>query len=164
MDNTGSIKHRGTPQGVLPSRKLLSRDINYLRDVALFWPFTLSSIFATGCAFSPPHRQLGLRFAGVAVAAILLARERLVLFFVALGFIALQGVIFLVIHQWSWSVFAAVALTGVPFLVANRYWRNPKFSYPFPNENEFGAVDILLSFASICCTLLLYYIVLRTLK
>jgi hypothetical protein len=139
------------------TRTLFSRDINYLRDSALFWPFVLSSIFAVGCAFSPPHRQLGLRFAAVAIAALLLAKERLLLFIVSLGFIAIQCAINLVLHPWSWGVFAAGVLTAGPFLVANRYWRRPKLAYRLPSE--FRLVDALWSIASLCGTLVLYYFI-----
>ena len=138
-------------------RALFSRDVNYLRDSALFWPFVLSSIFAVGCAFSPPDRKVGFRFAAVAIAALLAAKEKLVLFLVSLGFIALQCAINLVLKPWSWAVFAAGVLTAGPFLVANRYWRKPRLAYRLPNE--FRLVDALWSVASLCGTLVLYYFI-----
>ena len=136
---------------------LFSRDANYLRDVALFWPFTIFSIVAIASSYSPAHRQIALRCVALAIGAVLLARERLLLFFVALGFCALQCAIALLLHPWSWSVFTAGVLAGVPFLLANRYWRKPKLAYRLPRE--IGAVDVLLSFASICGSLLLAYLV-----
>jgi hypothetical protein len=138
------------------TRTLFSRDINYLRDSALFWPFVLSSIFAVGCAFSPPDRRLALRFAAVAI-ALLAAKERLLLFLVDLGFIAIQCAINLALHPWSWGVFAAGVLTASPWLVANRYWRKRKLSYRLPSE--FRLVDALCSVASLCGTLVLYYFI-----
>jgi hypothetical protein len=139
------------------TRTLFSRDINYLRDAALFWPFVLSSIFAVGCAFSPPDRELGFRFAAVAIAALLGAKERLLLFLVSLGFVAIRCAISLALKPWSWAVFAAGVLTAGPFLIANRYWRNPKLAYRLPNE--FRLVDALWSIASLCATLVLYYFI-----
>ncbi len=139
------------------SHTLFSRDINYLRDLALFWPFVLSSIFAVGCAFSPPDRKLGFRFAAVAIAALLLAKERLLLFIVSLGFIAIQCAINLALKPWSWAVFAAGVLTASPFLIANRSWREPKLAYRLPHE--FRLVDALWSIASLCGTLVLYYFI-----
>jgi len=139
------------------TRTMFSRDINYLRDSALFWPFVLSSIFAVGCAFSPPDRRLGFRFAAVAIAALLAAKEKLVLFLVSLGFIALQCAINLALKPWSWTVFAAGVLTAGPFLVANQYWRKPELAYRLPNE--FRLVDALWSVASLCGTLALYYFI-----
>jgi len=147
----------GTSQDALRSRKLFSRDVGYLRDLALFWPFVLYTIFGVACLFSPPDRRLGLRFVAVAIAALLLAKDRLLLFFVGLGFIAIQCAINLVLHPWNWAVFAAGIVTAGPFLVANRYWRKPKLSYQLPRE--FRLVDALWSIASLCASLLSLYVV-----
>jgi intracellular septation protein A len=136
---------------------LFSRDLNYLRDLALFWPFVLCSIIAVGCAFSGRERQIGIRCAALAIVALLAAKERLLLFIVSLGFIAIQCAITLVLHPWSWGVFAAGVVTAGPFLVANRYWRKPKLAYRLPSE--FRLVDALWSIASLCGTLVLYYFI-----
>jgi hypothetical protein len=157
MDDSVKAKPAGTSQRFLDGRKLLSRDVNYLRDVALLWPFILYSIFAVGSAFSPPDRHLAVRFAVVAITALLLAKEKVLLFLVGLGFIAIQCVINLVLHPWNWSVFAAGIVTGGPFLAANRYWRKPKLAYELPTE--FRLVDALWSVASLCGSLLLMYVV-----
>ncbi len=53
-------------------------------------------------------------------------------------------------------MFAITAITGIPFLIANRYWRNLKLAYKIPAE--FGLVDALLSVASICGTMVLAYL------
>ena len=84
-------------------------------------------------------------------------RERLLLLLVGLGFLAIQCAITLVLHRWSWAVFIAGILTAGPFLLANRYWRQPKLAYDLPNE--FRLIDALWSVASICGSLLLGYIV-----
>lgn len=154
--NTGSGR---VSQHILGDRKrrLFSRDVNYLRDMALFWPFVWYSIFAVGSAFSPPHRQLALRCAAVAIVALLLAKEKLFLFFVGLGFIAIRCAITLILHPWNWGVFAAGILTGGPFLLADRYWRHPKLSYEVPHE--FTLVDALWGVASLIGSLALGYIV-----
>jgi len=159
MDRSVNTECGEVPQNV-PSgrkRKLFSRDVSYLRDMALFWPFVLYSIFAVASAFSPTDRHLALRCGAVALAALLLARERLLLLLVGLGFIAVQCAITLVLHRWNWAVFIVGILTAGPFLVANRYWRKPKLAYDLPNE--FRLVDALWSVASICGSLLLGYIV-----
>jgi len=141
------------------SRTLFSRDLNYLRDVALFWPFVIASVAAVSWIPSPSSRQLGIRCAVLAIVALLLAKEKVLIFFGGLGFCAIQAVLNLIVHPWSWTMFTVAALTGAPFLLANRYWRKPKLAYKFPNE--FGAIDMLLSFASICATLFLFYLAAR---
>jgi hypothetical protein len=138
-------------------KTFLSRDINYLRDVALFWPFVLYSIFAVGAVFPQGDHRLALRCAAVAVLALLLAKERLLLFFVGLGFVATQSLIALILHRWNWIVFTVFVLTAVPFLLAHRYWQKPKLRYPVPDE--FRLIDALWSVASICVSLLLGYII-----
>lgn len=156
FENTGSEE---TSQRIIGEhkRKLFSRDVNYLRDMALFWPFVLYSIFAVGSAFSPTHRHLALRCAGVAIAALVLAKEKLLLFLVGLGFIAIQCAITLFLHGWDWGVFIGGILTVVPFILANRFWLKPKLAYELPNE--FRLVDALWSVASLIGSLLLMYVV-----
>lgn len=139
------------------SRQLLHRDLNYLRDVALFWPFVLYLTFAGGLAFSPADRNLALKCAAVSIAALLLARERLLMFFVGMGYIALQCGIFLLLHRWNWTAFAVGILTGGPALAANRYWRKPRLAYKVPDK--FRLIDALWSVASICSSLLLGYLI-----
>lgn len=144
-----------TSQEARSSPQIFSRDLDYLRDMALMWPFILSSIVAVSCAFFPADRGIAIRSAAVAVAAVLLAKERVLLILASLGFIATRGIIALTLHGWNWTVFALIVLTGAPFLVANRRWRDPKLSYRLPNE--FGLVDLLWSLASLCGTLALFY-------
>ena len=150
----GSEDPDGTGGG---GRTFFSRDINYVRDVVLFWPFVLFLIVAVRFLYAPDHRQTGLKALGVAALAILLARERLLIFLAGLGFIALQGLVDLFIHPWSWGVLGATIAAGAPFLIANRYWRKPKLAYEVPRE--FGAVDMLVSFASICLALFIAYLI-----
>ena len=138
------------------SRTFLSRDTGYLRDLALFWPFVFYSIFAVASGFSPNNHRLALRCAVVAVAALLLAKEKLLLIFVAAGFVAIQCAFALALHPWSWSVFAAGICAGTLFLFA-RYWRKQKLSYSLPKE--FRLVDALWSVGSIVLSLMLGYVV-----
>lgn len=147
---------RAASNQTVSSRQLFSRDVNYLRDVVLCWPFLFSALFAVASAFAS-HRALAVRLAILAIVSIAFARERLLLFFAALGFWAIQSAISLLIQGWSWKVFAVLVATGVPFGVANKYLRKPRLSYRLPKE--FGAVDMLLSFASICGTLFVFYLI-----
>lgn len=157
MDSSGTKKPGDITQRAFGKRKLFSRDLNYLRDLALFWPFVIYLIFAVASAFSPPHRGLALRCATVAVTALLLARERLVLFIMGTGFIAILCAINLLLHPWRWGVFTAGILAASPFIVVTRYWRRTKLSYDLPADLRL--VDALWSIASICGSLLLGYII-----
>jgi hypothetical protein len=139
------------------SGTLFSRDIDYLRDLALLWPILFFSIVAVSAVFSQSDRQSGLICAILTIGALLLTKEKLLMFFGALGFCALRGVITLVLRPWSWPIFAATAITGAAFLAANRYWRKPRLAYQWPKE--FEAVDVLVSFASICGALFLLYLI-----
>ena len=91
----------GTSQDVLNSRQFFSRDVGYLRDMALFWPFVLYSIFGVASAFSAADKHFAIRFAAVAIAALILAKEKLLLFVVGAEFIAIQCTINLVLHPWN---------------------------------------------------------------
>jgi len=72
------------------SSRIFSRDVNYVRDVVLAWPFIIFSIIAVASLLSPNSRQIGLKCAISAGVAILLAKERLLMFLGALGFCAIQ--------------------------------------------------------------------------
>ena len=140
----------------LENRQLLGRDLNYLRDVALFWPFVLYLTFAGGFAFSPADRNLALECTAVSITALLLARERLFMFFVGMGYIASQCAIFLLLHRWNWTAFAVGILTGGPVLAANRYWRKPRLAYRVPDE--FQLIDALWCVASISGSLIIGFV------
>lgn len=137
--------------------RLFSRDINYIRDVLLFWPLVMFSILAVYGAFHPEHRQLGFRCAIAAIASVLLAKERLALFLVATGFVAGQCALSLAVGRWRWTLFIVGLLTGIPSLLAYRYWRKPRLAYELPSE--WRLVDFLLWLASLLIALLVGYVV-----
>ena len=138
-------------------RTLFSRDLNYLRDMALFWPFVLYSIFGVASAFSPGYRHFAIRCALVAITALILSKEKLLPFVVGTGFIAIQSVINLILHPWNWAVVAAGILAAVPLLLVSRYCPNRKLSYQPPRE--FRLLDALWFTASLFGSLLLGYII-----
>ena len=148
---------RNVPHDTLRSSKLLSRDVNYLCDLALFWPFVIFLVIGAACLHSTTDRQLGLRSAGLAFILLLLSKEKLLLSVVAMGLITVQSAIALLLHSWSWQIFTIGALTAVPFLLLNRYWRKPKLAYSLPDE--FGFVDIMCSVASLCVSFFLFYLI-----
>jgi hypothetical protein len=83
--------------------KLSSGGINHYRDLFLTWPFLLFSIVAILNLFASDsaHRSYGIKLAVCAFVAILLAKERLILFVVALGYVAIRlAVAVIFIHDW----------------------------------------------------------------
>jgi len=138
-------------------RTLFSRDLNYLRDMALFWPFVIYSIFGVASAFSPGYRHFAIRCAVVAIAALLLAKEKLLLFVVGTGFIAIQCAMTLILHGWSLAVLTTGILTAIPVLWASRYGRTRKLTYQLPPQ--FSLLDALWSIASLIGSLLLGYLI-----
>lgn len=140
-----------------PGLTLFSRDVNYLRDSALFWPFVLYSVFAVASAFSPGYRHFAIRCAAVAAAALILAKDKLLLFVVGSGFIAIQCAITLILHPWNWAYFTAEIVTLCPLLLAKRYWPNRELKYKLPKE--FRLVDALWSITSLGGAALLGYII-----
>jgi hypothetical protein len=114
-------------------------------------------MFSAGFAFSPGDRYLALKFAGVAITALVLAREKLVLLVLGLGFTAIRCAITLALHPWKWSVFTVGILTAAPFLLANRSWHHPKLAYKLPNEPRL--VDALWSVAAIIGSLAVAHLV-----
>jgi len=135
--------------------KLFSRDLNYLRDVILVWPFIIFSIIAVASLLSPNARQIGLRCAILAGMAILLAKERLVILWGS-GILR-DSKCSVAVHTSLELVYARHhGLHGNSFLLANRYLRNPKLAYELPTE--FRLIDALVSVASICGTVSLFYL------
>jgi hypothetical protein len=139
-----------------PKRTVFSRDFNYLRDVVLFWPFCLFSIYAVLGTYSAPHRQLGLRCAVIAVVALLLAKEKALLALAAVGFVAVQCTLAFILHPRNWILLVAAALSAGILFAAYHYWKNPRPTYDLPDE--FGAVDLLLSFVSICLAIFIAFL------
>lgn len=138
-------------------RRVFSRDLNYLRDVFLFWPFVLFTILSVGCLFSGRELQLGIRFAMVAIIALFLSKEKLLVALVAMGFVAIQGIITFFLQRWNGRVLIVTLLTGIPFLIANRYWRHPKLKYQVPED--FRLIDALWSILSLCAAFLAMYLI-----
>lgn len=134
--------------------RLPSRDLNYYRDALLIWPFLLFTIGALMNLFgSGQNHRLGFIAAGIALLAVVLARERIILIGGALGFCTVQSFLsFLLRHDW---VGLAVAIpSGVLFLVLLRFLKGYKPSYGWPKS--LSIVVALLSLSSLGLTLLLF--------
>jgi len=96
------------------------------------------------------------RLVAVAIICLALAKERILLLFAGLGFVAVQCTIGFAIHA-KWMLLIVAAATGAPVLLADRYWRYRKFSYSLPSR--FGALDMLLAFTSICAAMGIFWLV-----
>jgi len=115
-----------------------SPDLNYYRDLFLLWPFLGFSIVGASVLSGSPSdasRVYGLKLAVCAVVALLLAKEKRMLFIVAPAYVALHmafGIIF--IH--TWQILAWLLVSGGILLAALRLGvlKNWKLSYVRPKE------------------------------
>jgi hypothetical protein len=101
--------------------RLPSRDFNYYRDIFLLPPFLL---FAAAGIFKPLNHQwvVGSESIGIALCALLFARERLVLFLGGVGFCAVRFVIAIVLTG-DWRGCVGLLVSGVLLLVLGRFAR-----------------------------------------
>ncbi len=135
--------------------RIPSREINYYRDLFLLWPFLLFSIAGLIHVFTPDHyhRVLGAKCLALAVLAIVLARERLVLFLGALGFCALRFLGALFISR-DWRILVGLLATGIPLLLSFRFWGNHKLSYEWPKG--LSVVDLIVGLSSLGLTFAIF--------
>ena len=124
-----------------------SHDLNYYRDSFLLWPFLLFTIAALVNLFSvgKDHR-LGIELAALSVLTILLARERVVLIGVALGFCTVQPLLAFVIRH-DWVGLAVAVPAGTLFYVLIRSLKDYKLSYGLPKGGSI--VDLLIGLLSL---------------
>jgi hypothetical protein len=139
--------------------QLSSRDFNYYRDLFLLWPFLLFTIAGLVNLFGVEHdHRVGIKFAALSLATILLARERFVLIGGALGFCAVQsGISFVLKHD---RIALAVSISSSTlFLLALRGLKDYKPSYSKPKGIRIA--DILTGLTSLGLTLALFSWILR---
>ena len=132
--------------------RLPSRELSYYRDLFLACPFWLFTVASVANLLNPhaDHRLL-LRVVPLSALAILLARERIGLLGGALGFTALQSLIFFVLrHDW---VGLAVAIpTGTLFYLLIWFLKDYKSSYEFPRD--LTIVDLVIGLSSLALSLM----------
>jgi len=129
--------------------KLPSRDINYYRDLCLFWPFLLFSIAAIihlSAPQSPAYRVYGFKLAACAVLAMILAREKLLLFTAALGFVAVRFAFGLAVTQ-DWRALAGLVISGGILFGILRARADWKPSYQW--SKKLSVLDLLVGVASL---------------
>ena len=128
--------------------RLPSRNVNYYRDLFLLFPFL---IFAAAGVFKLlDHRwALGGECIGLALGALLLARERLFLLLGALGFCAVRFLVVIALTH-DWRGFVGLLIACILLLVFGRMAKNHKPSYGWP---EGSIVELLVGLASLLLTL-----------
>jgi len=121
-----------------------SRNFDFYRDLFLLCPFL---IFAGGGVFKMVSHQwiIGAECVGIALGALLLARERLFLFLGAAGFCAVRFVVVIAVTQ-DWRGYVGLLVSGLVLLFFGRYAKNYKPSYGWPQGSIAELVVGLLSF------------------
>ena len=125
-----------------------SRDFNYYRDLALLWPFLLFSIIAFSEFYARTttrgHRAAVLV---VAIACLILAKEKLVLLAASLGFVALRCVWAFATGMRGLNLLIAFVVTGglaALFVLATR---NRRMSYEYPEKT--GTLEVVVGLGSL---------------
>jgi hypothetical protein len=131
--------------------KVSSGGINHYRDLFLAWPFLLFSIVVISHLFSPDsvYRHYALKSALCATAAILLAKERLILLSAALGYVTIRLAVTLIfIHDWR-VLLGAILCGGVLFaIVRSGALSNWKPSYA--SEKSTYILDLVVGVSGLC--------------
>jgi hypothetical protein len=125
--------------------KLSPGGINHYRDLFLTWPFLLFSIVAISNLFTSDsaNRSYGIKSAVFAVVAILLAKERLILFLAALGFVAIRlAVAVIFIHDWR--VLVGFLLCGGILLAILRSRAGVSWKPSYARTNGLGSLDLVV--------------------
>jgi hypothetical protein len=128
--------------------RLYSRDFNYYRDLALFWPFLLFSIIAFS-EFYTRTTTRGYRIAmlGIDLACLILAKEKLMLVTASMGFVALRCVWAFATGARGLSLLITLAATaGLTAFVVFARGSTP-ISYKHPEKT--GIVDVVVGLGSL---------------
>lgn len=106
----------------------------------LFSIVAISSLFAPDSA----HRSYGIKSAVCAVVAILLAKERLILFLAALGYVAIRlAVAVIFIHDWR--MLLGFLLSGGIFFAILRSRAVASWKPSYARANGLGSLDLVVA-------------------
>ena len=125
--------------------KLSPGGFNHYRDVFLMWPFLLFSLVAV---FNLPASQsayhsYGIKAAVCAVVAILLAKERLLLFLAALLWVVIRlGYALIVVHDWR--VLLGLVLCGGTFFAILRSRAVMDLKPSYLRTKGLGGLDLIV--------------------
>jgi hypothetical protein len=133
---------------------LPSKDFNFYRDLFLLWPFLLFSVAAiTNFLRRGVNHREGVEFLGLAIACMLLAREKLGLIGISLAFCFLQSLWSLVVRHdlvGLWVGFATGALLVLYVRLLKDY--KPKVDWPKGQS----VVTLVLGLCSLGLTILVF--------
>ena len=134
--------------------RLPSHNINYYRDLFLLCPFLL---FAVAGVFKLFSRQwgIGAELIGIALGALLLARERLFLFLGAVGFCAVRFFIVIVLTQ-DWRACVGLLVSGIVLVLFGRLAKNVKPTYGWPQGS---VIELIVGLFSLVLTLRAFVLV-----
>jgi hypothetical protein len=133
---------------------LPSRDVNYYRDLVLTPPAILFTIvaFIDWVAPGHDHRARGLKCAVLALGAVLLAREKILLFLTAVGIcVARCLVVAIVLLDWR-LLLGALVMAGL-FCVVVYARRDYSPSYGWWVREEVTLVGLFVGLGSFVATL-----------
>ena len=128
--------------------RLPSRNINYYLDLFLLCPFLL---FAVSGVFRLLSHQwvVGAECIGIALGALLLARERLILFLGAVGFCTVRFLVAILLTQ-DWRAYVGLLISGIVLVLFGRLAKNYQPSYGWP---EGSVVELVVGLSSLLLTL-----------
>ena len=128
--------------------RLPSRNINYYRDLFLLCPFL---VFAVGGVFKLLSQQwlVGVECIGIALGALLLSRERLILFLGAVGFCAVRFLIAIALTH-DWRAYVGSLISVMLLVVFVRFAKKYKPSHGWP---EGSIVELVVGLSSLLLTL-----------
>jgi hypothetical protein len=124
--------------------KLSPGGFNHYRDVFLIWPFLLFSIVAVINLPAPQsaYRSYGIKAAVCAVVAILLAKERLILFLAALLWVVIRlGYALIFVHDWS--VLLGLLLCGGTFFAILQSRAGMDWRPSYARTKGMGGLDLI---------------------
>jgi hypothetical protein len=125
--------------------KISPGGFNHYRDLFLMWPFLLFSIIAISNIFSSDHvpRSYAWKASLCAALAILLAKDKLILFTGALFYVAVRLLVALLfVHDWKVLLATLLSRGALAVLICSRTFANWKPS--FVTDKDLNSLDLIV--------------------
>jgi hypothetical protein len=130
--------------------KLLSRDMNYYRDMFLLWPilaFSSAAIVHIISPEPPAYRIYGFKLAACAIVAIALAKERLILITGGAGYVAIRLAVALALTQ-DWRTYLVGFLVSAAIVFA-ALWLGKDWKSSYERPAKTSLVGLAMGVAGI---------------